>query len=70
MTLRLTLAQINTTVGDLPGNTERIRCILNTAEKDDVDLIIFPELCVCGYPPEDLLHKPTFLKDNETALQS
>ena len=70
MALRLMLAQINTTVGDLQGNADRMGRILNTAQKDAVDLVLFPELCVCGYPPEDLLHKPKFLKDNEAALQN
>ncbi|MHC4905040.1 MAG: NAD+ synthase, partial [Planctomycetota bacterium] len=68
MALRLALAQINTTVGDLRGNAEHIRRTLNAAKESHVDLVVFPELCVCGYPPEDLLHKPKFLKDNKTAL--
>ena len=69
MALRLALAQINTTVGNLRGNAEHIRCTLDAAQENHVDLVVFPELCVCGYPPEDLLHKPKFLKDNETALR-
>ncbi|MDH4201664.1 MAG: NAD+ synthase [Phycisphaerae bacterium] len=69
MALRLALAQINTTVGDLRGNAEHIRRTLNAAKESRVDLVVFPELCVCGYPPEDLLHKPKFLKDNKTALK-
>jgi len=69
MALRFALAQINTTVGDLHGNAESIRRTLNTAKENHVDLVVFPELCVCGYPPEDLLHKPKFLKDNEAALR-
>ncbi|MHC5118401.1 MAG: NAD+ synthase, partial [Planctomycetota bacterium] len=69
MALRLALAQINTTVGDLRGNAEHIRRTLNAAKESHVDLVVFPELCICGYPPEDLLHKPQFLKDNITALK-
>ena len=69
MALRIALAQINTTVGNLRGNAEVIRCALNTAQEKQADLVVLPELCVCGYPPEDLLHKPRFLKDNEAALR-
>jgi NAD+ synthase (glutamine-hydrolysing) len=69
MALRLALAQMNTTVGDLRSNAERIRRTIGDAKKNRIDLIVFPELCVCGYPPEDLLHKPRFLKDNEAALR-
>ncbi|MHC4988732.1 MAG: nitrilase-related carbon-nitrogen hydrolase, partial [Planctomycetota bacterium] len=50
MALRLALAQINTTVGDLRGNAEHIRRTLNAAKESHVDLVVFPELCVCGYP--------------------
>ncbi|MEN8126853.1 MAG: NAD+ synthase, partial [Planctomycetota bacterium] len=69
MPLRLGLAQINATVGDMRGNTELITRMINSAKNKNVDLAIFPEMCICGYPPEDLLHKPKFLADNETALR-
>jgi NAD+ synthase (glutamine-hydrolysing) len=59
--MRLALAQINSTVGDLQGNSEKI---LSFYRQADADVVIFPELALCGYPPEDLLHKPHFLKDN------
>ncbi len=68
-TLRLALAQINTTVGDLEGNTEKIRDNLQQAGKSDVDIILFPELAVCGYPPEDLLLKPDFIDANRHYLE-
>jgi len=70
MHLRVGLAQINTTVGDMRANTDAIARMIDAAKAKQVDLVIFPEMCACGYPPEDLLHKPKFLNDNEVALQS
>lgn len=70
MSLRLGLAQINVTVGDIPGNVDIIKTTLANAAQQQVDLLVFPEMCICGYPPEDLLHKPKFLKDNQTALEN
>ena len=69
MALRFGLAQINATVGDMRGNADSICRMISSAKEDRVDVIVFPELCICGYPPEDLLHKPKFLKDNEATLQ-
>jgi NAD+ synthase (glutamine-hydrolysing) len=66
--LRLALCQINTTVGDLDGNTERIIAALSEAEAQGCDLAVFPELAITGYPPEDLLLKPGFVTDNRAAL--
>lgn len=66
--LRVALCQINTHVGDLSGNVARILRALREAEENDCDLAVFPELSVCGYPPEDLLLKPGFIADNEAAL--
>ncbi len=66
--LRLALCQINTTVGDLEGNAERIVAALADAEAQDCDLAVFPELALTGYPPEDLLLKPGFVTDNRAAL--
>jgi NAD+ synthase (glutamine-hydrolysing) len=62
--LRLGLAQINTTVGDFKGNLEKMLEVLAEARSLGVDLVVFPELAVCGYPPEDLLLKPQFIKKN------
>ena len=56
------LAQINTVVGDLDGNRERILDRLNEARAAGADLVLFPELAVTGYPPEDLLLRPGFLR--------
>lgn len=60
--VRLALAQINATVGDLPGNVERITHNLRMAAEQGANLVIFPELAICGYPPEDLLFKPSFVR--------
>jgi NAD+ synthase (glutamine-hydrolysing) len=66
--LRVAAGQINPVVGDLDGNVDRMRAALEAAEADAADLIVFPELAVTGYPPEDLLLKPTFVVDNRRAL--
>jgi len=65
---RIVLAQIDTTVGDLAGNLDRIREALAEAETLRPDLVAFPELAITGYPSEDLLLKPGFLADAERAL--
>ena len=62
--MRIALGQFNPIVGDLAGNTEKMRKIWAEAMQSNVDLLVFPELAVCGYPPEDLLHKKHFLDDN------
>jgi NAD+ synthase (glutamine-hydrolysing) len=67
--LKVGLAQINCTVGDLEGNTKKIIQHLEKAKKMGVELICFPELSITGYPPEDLLLKPQFLEDNLKALK-
>ncbi|MCX7698219.1 MAG: NAD+ synthase [Candidatus Goldbacteria bacterium] len=63
------LAQINTTVGDIEGNTKKIINLIKEARNNDCDLIIFPELTITGYPPEDLLLKDNFIKNNISALK-
>lgn len=65
---RVALAQINTVVGDLDGNVERVKAALARAEEHRPDLIVFPELTLSGYPPEDLLLKPSFLAAARKAL--
>ncbi len=62
--IRLALAQINSTVGDIEGNTEKIIHYINKAKKNECDIIAFPELAITGYPPEDLLLKPSFINKN------
>jgi NAD+ synthase (glutamine-hydrolysing) len=61
--MRVGLGQFNAVVGDLAGNAEKMRSIYNDAIRSNVDLLAFPELAVCGYPPEDLLLKKHFLED-------
>ena len=68
-TFRLALAQINPTVGDIAGNTAKIIEYTDRARKAGADLVAFPELAITGYPPEDLLFKPSFLKDNLAAME-
>ena len=68
--MRLGLAQINTTVGDLPGNRRRILDAYAALVAQGAELVIFPELAVCGYPPRDLLFKRQFVPDVEASLQA
>lgn len=63
-TFRLAMAQINVTVGDLGGNTRKIIDYIDRARSLEADLVAFPELAVTGYPPEDLVFKPQFVRDN------
>ncbi len=64
--LRIGLAQINPTVGDLDGNYEQIVGVIGRARERQVDLLALPEMVITGYPPEDLLLKPSFI---ERAMQ-
>jgi NAD+ synthase (glutamine-hydrolysing) len=66
--MRLALAQINTTVGDLDGNRERILSGLADAKAAGADVVLFPELAITGYPPEDLLLRPSFIHAAEASL--
>jgi NAD+ synthase (glutamine-hydrolysing) len=67
--LRIGMAQINTTVGDFTGNQRKILKNIEEARASGVDLLTFPELAICGYPPEDLLFKPQFIAENLRSLQ-
>ena len=67
--LRLAAAQLNTVVGDLSGNVERVLAAVAAAEAAGADICVVPELAIPGYPPEDLLLKPTFVADNVVALE-
>ncbi len=66
--LRLALCQINQSVGDLDGNAARLRAGIGAARDRGADLVVFPELSITGYPPEDLLLKPSFIRDAGRAL--
>jgi NAD+ synthase (glutamine-hydrolysing) len=65
--MRLALAQINPTVGDISGNAALIERTLEAARRRSVDLVVFPELAICGYPPRDLLHHEGFVEACEAA---
>jgi NAD+ synthase (glutamine-hydrolysing) len=67
--LRIGMAQINVTVGDFASNTQKILEAISEARALGVDLITFPELAICGYPPEDLLFKPQFIDENLKCLE-
>ncbi|MBZ0221088.1 MAG: NAD+ synthase [Candidatus Methylomirabilis sp.] len=67
--LRLAMAQINPVVGDIRGNAKKIISYAEKARKAGAALVLFPELALTGYPPEDLLLKPGFIDDNLNALQ-
>jgi NAD+ synthase (glutamine-hydrolysing) len=68
--MRLALAQIDSVVGDLDGNTNRILDGLTAAREANADLVLFPELAVTGYPPEDLLLRPGFVRAARTHVQT
>ncbi len=65
----MALGQVNSTVGDLRGNVQKIVKVIQQAREMDADLVAFPELAIPGYPPEDLLLNPTFLKANREGLE-
>jgi len=66
--IRVGIDQINSTVGDLSGNTNKIIQSIDQAKSLAVDLLTFPELAITGYPPEDLLLKPQFISQNKECL--
>ena len=69
MNIKIILAQLNFTVGDIEGNKNKIiDAILKNQSNNISTVIIFPELSICSYPPEDLLHRPAFLQRIEVAL--
>jgi len=67
--MKIALAQINPTVGDVVGNSEKIIARIEEARSLGVSLVVFPELAVSGYPPRDLLLKPRFVRANVEAVQ-
>ena len=66
--MRIALAQINTTVGDLAGNVDSMVRAARRAADSRADIVVFPELSVTGYPPRDLVEKPTFVERSELEL--
>src|SRR6266567_1277662 len=67
--MKIALAQFNPTVGDFAGNAARILNLAGQAKQRGADLAVFTELCLCGYPPQDLLERPTFLDRNMDELK-
>ncbi|HIJ71537.1 MAG TPA: NAD+ synthase [Planctomycetes bacterium] len=67
--MRVALGQINPCLGDIAGNLNKMRSVYTVSAKLGADILIFPEMCVCGYPPEDLLLKKHFLLDNRSAVE-
>ncbi len=67
--MKIALAQINPTVGDFSGNLAAILHFAARASQAGADLVVFPELCICGYPPADLLEKPAFVERAQQVLQ-
>ena len=66
--MKLTIAQLNPTIGDIKGNFKKIENTLIQCKKDSSDLVIFPELFIVGYPPRDLLEKKWFIKNTQEAV--
>ena len=66
--MRIALAQIDTTIGDFAGNVALIVKYAECARERGADLVVFPELALCGYPPRDLLEKPGFIERSQSEL--
>ncbi len=69
VTLRVAIAQINTVVGDFKANALKVKTGIKEARQLNADVVLFPELTLSGYPPEDLLHKQGFIKENQATLE-
>ena len=68
--MKIGLAQVNTTVGDLAGNRARIEEAYRALADGGAELVVFPELAVCGYPPRDLIFKSRFVQDTRATLEA
>jgi NAD+ synthase (glutamine-hydrolysing) len=68
--VKVAIGQINPTIGDFAGNATKILDYVNTAHRNNAELVVFPEMCVCGYPPMDLLDHGSFVEANLKALRS
>jgi NAD+ synthase (glutamine-hydrolysing) len=67
--MKIALAQFNPTVGDFAGNSARILSLTEKARQRGADLAVFSELCLCGYLPQDLLERPSFIDRNHLELK-
>ena len=68
--MRIALAQLNTTVGDFPGNLNKVEKALDEGRQAGVDLVVFPEQTIPGYPAEDLLEREDFFRATEETFQA
>jgi len=68
--MKILIAQSTPRVGDLSGNVQLIQLAMDKAEAEHCDIVVFPELMITGYPPEDLLHRPAFMNAVEGAIES
>jgi NAD+ synthase (glutamine-hydrolysing) len=68
--IRLALSQVNFAVGDISGNSQKVRQAIESARKEGADIVCVPELAITGYPPEDLLLHPQFVSDNIVATET
>jgi NAD+ synthase (glutamine-hydrolysing) len=67
--MRILLAQINPIIGDIEGNTDKILMGIKECYKAKAEVVVFPELCITGYPPEDFLLLPHFIEAAQNVLQ-
>jgi len=67
--VKIALGQINPTVGDFSGNASKIVDFARRAQAAGAGLILFPELSVCGYPPRDLVERPSFVAHNRETVE-
>ena len=70
MKMKIVVAQLNNIVGDIQGNVDKVIQALSDKKAIETDLLVFSELFISGYPPEDLLHKDHFVQDNVKILRS
>ena len=68
--MKIALAQLNPTIGDLEGNSRKIIQACQASEKEGADLVVFSELVLTGYPPRDLLYKPDLICEGQKSLES
>lgn len=67
--MKITLAQLNPTIGDIRGNLAKVTQTLSQCRKDSPDLVVFPELFLVGYPPRDLLERPSFIARTDESIR-
>ena len=67
--MKIALAQINCLIGDIEGNTKNLIAYIERAKREEAQLVVFPELALCGYPPHDLLAYDEFISKCEQAIE-